>query len=130
MNKDMIYDIIQDHFHRASIEIMKETKNGDITPSQESEIDIALSKLADIMLEVFKQNNGQEHEPKQCNFPNCSLEASRWYEDPSYEDNTFYYCLTHEEDHEDPDPEFMVNSVGEKVEVGVYSCSDECPECN
>lgn len=67
-----------------------------------------------------------EHIPKYCQIKNCTNEAGRWIEDEAWPDNTFYFCLEHAEEDED----FMSDTAGQFVEVAVYSCSEQCAECN
>lgn len=126
MDKTKIESIIHDNFLNACTIIMKDRQTGDTTPSQESEIDNHIEKLADIMLEVYKQN--QEHVAKPCQFKDCNEDATRWIEDPNYPDDTFYFCMEHTETHNDEDE--CKNSAGEVVEVAAYSCSDNCLTCN
>ena len=69
-----------------------------------------------------------EHKPVKCF--GCGNDADRWYEDPkaTNDTGTLFICV-------DCLPlgidcEEMRNSAGKFVEVGVYCCSEYCPECN
>ena len=70
------------------------------------------------------------HEPKMCMREGCSEEATRWYEERGYPDETFYVCTEHPEvaAAEESDARIL-NSEGKLVELAVYQCAEDCEVC-
>lgn len=82
-----------------------------------------------------------KHKSVKCNIKGCKEEAIRWF--PTAEisgdfdmklKHTFYLCDTHKEmlSPEDDTVKFLNPETGKlrEIELGVYSCSEQCIECN
>jgi hypothetical protein len=85
---------------------------------------LALEKAFDL-IHSYSENDGIVccfHKTKICQLTDCANEANRWIEDKTQPDETFYFCLFHEETEEDPE-QFKGK------ETAVYSCDKDCTNC-
>jgi hypothetical protein len=84
------------------------------------------------LLDVEQYMAGDEHFAFPCFRDECDNDATRFYEDPKTHNGTAYVCTDHEdvEKAETSDDGMITNSKGKKVELGVYSCGDDCGFCN
>lgn len=59
----------------------------------------------------------------------CLEESTRWYEEG---DETIHVCTEHDDvsEAEERGDGMIKNGRGEMMELGVYSCSEECLICN
>jgi hypothetical protein len=85
-----------------------------------------------------------EHVPKDCSIEGCQDEATHWidtsegfYEGLSGIDTpeTFYICDSHKGFLANPEDEMYYHlridtHEMETFEIGIYSCSEECRDCN
>lgn len=82
------------------------------------------------------------HKPEYCMMESCTTEAGYWvpFRDSASQQETFYLCDEHMETLAGCDDEGSVRAEYarlwpeenhiEMVEIGVYSCSEDCAECN
>lgn len=82
-----------------------------------------------------------EHKAINCDITNCKNEAVRWFDTKNISGefdmkakDTFYLCEGHSEElsPEDEYITFLNPETGtiKKIELAVYSCSEECSDCN
>lgn len=71
----------------------------------------------------------EEHEYRVCMFPNCTEDATRWYEQANGKE--FYYCMEHPEADAWKETGMVIRPEDQKeVESAVYSCGEACEVCN
>lgn len=65
------------------------------------------------------------HTPVYCQIARCKNEATRWIEDDTKPNGTFYFCLEHKKTAK-AEEEGELNG----FETAVYQCHDDCLVCD
>jgi hypothetical protein len=70
------------------------------------------------------------HVEVKCSVENCGQEGMYFYEDKSKENDTFYLCEECSASMSDGGENEYILVDDEKLELGIYCCSENCEVCN